>query len=156
MPPLFGRAPILCWNVDLRCGKSCAVSRSEAFEKKELERIKAANPGFAFVFDLALDGHDHLRFRNTHPLIYRYIQDNFEQLPESPESCVLDLQGKGQRSLNCFPRPPRGARSRQAPIRLIRDGSVRDAHRGDICLSRRGLQWLAFRPKASAHGRSVT
>jgi hypothetical protein len=58
--------------------------RSEAFQQKEIERIKAANPGFAFVLDLPLDGRDELRFRNTHPLIYQFILDNFEPLPDSP------------------------------------------------------------------------
>jgi hypothetical protein len=58
--------------------------RSEAFQQKEIERIKAANPGFAFVLDLPLDGHDELRFRNTHPLIYQFILDNFDYIPDSP------------------------------------------------------------------------
>ena len=53
----------------------------EAFERAELERIKAANPGFAMIIDLPLDGRDELRFRNTHPTIERYIRDHFEHLP---------------------------------------------------------------------------
>ncbi|PHR30084.1 MAG: hypothetical protein COA36_01495 [Desulfotalea sp.] len=60
--------------------------RSQTFEKAEIERIKTANPGFAFVFDLPLDGRDELRFRNTHPLINQYILDNFEPLPRSSRS----------------------------------------------------------------------
>lgn len=58
--------------------------RSAAFEKKEIERIKSASPGFALIFDFALDGRDSLRFRNSHPLIYQYIQDNFDTDPNSP------------------------------------------------------------------------
>ena len=58
--------------------------RSQTFEQVEIERIKLAKPGFALVFDLALDQRDELRFRNTHPLIHQYIQDHFEQLPDSP------------------------------------------------------------------------
>jgi hypothetical protein len=54
--------------------------RDEAFERAELERIKAADPGFAMILDLPLDGRDELRFRNTHPLIERYIRDHFEPL----------------------------------------------------------------------------
>ena len=57
--------------------------RSNSFEKIEIEHIKASKPSFALVFDLPLDGHNELRFQNTHPLIYQYILDNFEPLPNS-------------------------------------------------------------------------
>jgi hypothetical protein len=56
------------------------LPRSDAFQHSEIERIKAANPGFAIIFDLPLDGRDELRFRNTHPLIDQYIRDHFELL----------------------------------------------------------------------------
>lgn len=58
--------------------------RSEGFQQLEIERIKAANPGFILIFDLALDGRDELRFRNTHAFIYQYVLDNFKLLPDSP------------------------------------------------------------------------
>lgn len=54
------------------------LPRGEPFEKFEIERIKAANPGFAVIIDVPLDGREELRFCNTHPLIERYIRDNFE------------------------------------------------------------------------------
>jgi hypothetical protein len=54
--------------------------RGDAFQKAEIERIKAANPGFAMIVDLPLDGRDELRFRNTHPMIDQYIRDHFEPL----------------------------------------------------------------------------
>jgi hypothetical protein len=54
--------------------------RGEAFERAELDRIKAADPGFAVILDFPLDGHDELRFRNTHPMIDRYVRDHFEPL----------------------------------------------------------------------------
>ncbi len=54
--------------------------RTEAFEKKEIERIKASDPGFAFIFDLSLDGREELRFKNTHPLTYWFIVENFDRL----------------------------------------------------------------------------
>ncbi len=57
--------------------------RPEAFEKKEIERIKVSKPRFAFIFDFPLDGRDELRFKNTHPLIHQYILNNFEPLPSS-------------------------------------------------------------------------
>ncbi len=56
------------------------LPRSKANEEVEIERIKAANPGFALVYDHALDGRDELRFGNTHPLTDRYIRDHFEPL----------------------------------------------------------------------------
>lgn len=58
--------------------------RNEGFQKLEIERIEAANPGFILIYDLPLDGREELRFRNTHPLIHQYILDNFELLPDSP------------------------------------------------------------------------
>jgi len=54
--------------------------RSVAFQQAEIERIKAANPGFVVIGDFPLDDRDELRFRNTHPIIDRYIRDNFERL----------------------------------------------------------------------------
>jgi hypothetical protein len=52
--------------------------RGEAFEQAEIERIRAADPGFAIVLDLPLDGRDELRFHNTHPTIDQYIRDHFD------------------------------------------------------------------------------
>jgi len=57
--------------------------RSEAFEQLEIERIKVAKPGFALIFDYALDGDDKRRFKNTHPLIHQFILGNFEEIHES-------------------------------------------------------------------------
>ena len=53
---------------------------SQSFERAEIDRIKKARPGFAFIYDLPLDGRDELRFKNTHPLTHQYILDNFEPL----------------------------------------------------------------------------
>lgn len=54
--------------------------QSQTFQQAEIERIKAANPGFAIINNRPLDGRDDLRFRNTLPLVYQYIIDNFEPL----------------------------------------------------------------------------
>ncbi|MGC2047338.1 MAG: hypothetical protein WA635_01820, partial [Gallionella sp.] len=54
--------------------------RSIAFQQAEIERIKAANPGFALILDFPLDGREDLRFRNSRPLIDQYIRDHFERL----------------------------------------------------------------------------
>lgn len=54
--------------------------RSENFERAEIERMKAADPAFAIVLDVPLDGRDELRFRNTHPLTDQYIRNQFQPL----------------------------------------------------------------------------
>jgi hypothetical protein len=54
--------------------------RNASFQEREIERIEDAEPGFAIVWDLALDKREELRFRNTHPLIDQYIRQNFEQI----------------------------------------------------------------------------
>jgi hypothetical protein len=58
--------------------------QNEVFQQLEIERIRAADPGFILIYDLPLDGREELRFRNTHPLIHQYILNNFELLPGSP------------------------------------------------------------------------
>lgn len=55
--------------------------RSAEFEKREIDRIKAAGPRFVLVIDWPLDRRDELRFKNTHPLIQQYIESNFQRLP---------------------------------------------------------------------------
>jgi hypothetical protein len=60
--------------------------RSQAFEQAEIERIKAAKPGFVLILDYPLDGHDALRFQNSHPLIQKFIIDHFERVLDSPSS----------------------------------------------------------------------
>jgi hypothetical protein len=52
--------------------------QKEDFEKREIERIKAARPGFVLILDVAVDGRDDRRFPNTHSLIERYVRDNFD------------------------------------------------------------------------------
>jgi len=54
--------------------------RDQAFQQEEIDRIKAAKPGFALILDFPLDGREDLRFRNSRPLIDQYIRDNFERL----------------------------------------------------------------------------
>lgn len=54
--------------------------RDAEFQKKEIERIKAADPGFILLNDKPLDGRDELRFANTHRLIDAYFKNNFDLL----------------------------------------------------------------------------
>ncbi len=73
--------------------------RSIAFQQAEIERIKAANPGFVVIDDRLLDRREDTRFRNTHPLIYQYIRDNFELLDDPmqpPQFQIYRSKGGGQ------------------------------------------------------------
>lgn len=72
-------------------------SRSETFENREIARIEASNPGFVFVFDLPLDGREELRFRNTHPLTYKFILENFDPLEVSQNSAYQIFRARGEK-----------------------------------------------------------
>jgi hypothetical protein len=54
--------------------------QGDEFQRREIERIKAAKPGLVLIMDVAVDGRDDLRFRNTHPLIERFVRDNFHPI----------------------------------------------------------------------------
>lgn len=54
------------------------LPRGGEFERREIERIKLAKPGFVVIVDIPMNGRDELRFRNTHPLIEQFIRDNFD------------------------------------------------------------------------------
>ena len=68
-----------------------STPRSAAFQQAEIERIKAANPGFAVIDDSPFDGREDLRFHNTHPLIDQYIRDNFEPLGNSARNPAFQI-----------------------------------------------------------------
>ena len=71
--PAFGRkSPV--WEI------YSLFPRSEAFQRAEITRIEAADPGFVIVFDFPLDGREDLRYRNTHPLIHGYLREHFEPI----------------------------------------------------------------------------
>ncbi|MGO8971580.1 MAG: hypothetical protein ACLQDQ_18635 [Myxococcaceae bacterium] len=54
--------------------------KSDAFQRREIERLAAAEPEFAVIVTVLLDGRDDLQYRNTHPLIEQYIEDNFQRV----------------------------------------------------------------------------
>jgi len=57
--------------------------RPESFERKEIERINGARPGFAIVLDTPVDGKEELRYRDSHPRTFQYITENFEPISDS-------------------------------------------------------------------------
>lgn len=67
---------------------NCALfpNRSE-FEQRGIERIKAAVPGLALVVDVPVDTHS--APSQHHPLIKRYIRDNFD--PPTPDNWTSSL-----------------------------------------------------------------
>ncbi len=74
--PLFERrAPM--WEI------YALFPQTEGFQREEIDRIKLSRPAFVYLVDVALDGREELRFRNTNPLIYRYVVDNFEAVSDS-------------------------------------------------------------------------
>jgi hypothetical protein len=72
--------------------------QAEEFENREIERVRASNPGFAVIFDFPLDGRDDLRFKNTHPLIHQYILKSFEpvSIAQNPSYQIYKARGLGQ------------------------------------------------------------
>jgi hypothetical protein len=52
--------------------------QSPEFQQKEIERIKKSHPGFVLIVDQAVDGRDDLRFRNSHSIIYQFVNENFD------------------------------------------------------------------------------
>lgn len=89
--------------------------RSEDFERREIERLKASGAGFAFVLDLPLDGRDDLRFGQTHPLLHRHLVDHFEALPGSPNPAYRifkareNMSGAPKGQAPASPEPARAA-----------------------------------------------
>lgn len=63
--------------------------KSPAFENTEIDRIKASNPSTVIILDIALDGREELRFKNTHPQTYKYIIENFDLTPTPSNPAYL-------------------------------------------------------------------
>ena len=80
-PLLDRRAPL--WEI-------YALSpRSDDFQRAEIERIKKADPGYALVFDVPMDGREELKYSNSHPLIDNYIRTHFEAFPNTVSTALL-------------------------------------------------------------------
>ena len=57
------------------------LPRNEDFQRREIERIKDSKPEFVLISEDGLNGIDSLRFKNTNKLIYQYLVNNYQLLP---------------------------------------------------------------------------
>lgn len=63
--------------------------RSEQFQQQEIARLAAARPGFILIFDFPLDNREELRYRNTHPLILKYVEDHFQRVSSANPNYLI-------------------------------------------------------------------
>ncbi len=89
--PFWPGAPALLERKSPMWSIYALFPRNQAFQQAEIERIKAADPGFAVVLDLPLDGREELRFSQTNPLIYQYIQTTLESVSNQPPNSPYQL-----------------------------------------------------------------
>jgi hypothetical protein len=76
MYPAFGlRSPV--WEI------YALPPRDEAFERAEIARLQAAGVRLAIVQQNALDGREDLRYRNTHPRLQAYLEQEFELVEDA-------------------------------------------------------------------------
>lgn len=52
-------------------------SRTAKTQNEEIERVKKFSPNFVLIIDIALDGREDLRFKNSNWLVYKYINENY-------------------------------------------------------------------------------
>ena len=55
--------------------------RTEAFQRQEIARLQAADPGFVLILEFPLDNRDELRYSRTHPVMFKYVQEHFLSVP---------------------------------------------------------------------------
>jgi len=79
MYPIFAR-PSPMWDL------YPLFPRSLNDQTDDIARIKKANPGFVVIYNEALDGVKERQFHYTHPLIFKYIADNFELIHDTSET----------------------------------------------------------------------
>lgn len=66
--------------------------RGAAFQQAEIERIKAANPGFVVIDDrILIEERDDSNFHNIRPIINQYIRDNFELLNDPTRNPAFQI-----------------------------------------------------------------
>ncbi|ABS64917.1 conserved hypothetical protein [Parvibaculum lavamentivorans DS-1] len=72
------------------------ATRDDAFQRREIARIEAANPGFVLIYDLPLDGRDELRYSRSHALIAEYVEKNYVLLEGYSENPAYRIYASKQ------------------------------------------------------------
>ncbi|MNE73073.1 hypothetical protein D3C80_1690620 [compost metagenome] len=54
---------------------------SEDRQRRQIEELKQKNVALVILGDIALDRRDDLRFRNTHPILWEYLNGHYEAIP---------------------------------------------------------------------------
>lgn len=65
--------------------------RDRQFEEAEIKRLQSAPVTVVIVLDIALDGRDDLRFKNTHPLMQRYLEAHCKDLTSTSPAPSLHI-----------------------------------------------------------------
>jgi hypothetical protein len=71
------------------------VPRPPPFEEAEIKRIETARPSLIIIVNAPLDDQEDLRYSNTHPLTYHYIQEHFTRI-RSPRGEPYEIYVKPQ------------------------------------------------------------
>ncbi|SHM49171.1 hypothetical protein [Rhodanobacter sp. OK091] len=65
------------------------MPRNEAFQQQEINRLRRADPALLFIYDIAVDGRNELRYANTHPLVWQFVNTNYRMVPTSRDRTEL-------------------------------------------------------------------
>ncbi|WP_040950992.1 hypothetical protein [Gorillibacterium massiliense] len=71
-PILNLKAPL--WDIYL------LFPETEDRQRKQIQELKQNNVALVILGDIALDGRDDLRFRNTHPILWEYLNNNYKAI----------------------------------------------------------------------------
>ena len=71
------------------------LPRNNVFQDQEITRLQKANPGLVLIYDIALDGRDQLRYANTHPRIWQYVNTHYHRVaaPNQEPPLLIYLPG---------------------------------------------------------------
>jgi hypothetical protein len=75
--PIIGRTSPL-WDFYL------VAVKDENKERRQIAALEDRQVGWLLLNDMAIDGRDDLRFKNSHPLLWQYFMDNFDPVPFEP------------------------------------------------------------------------
>lgn len=65
------------------------LPQTEAFQLAEVNRLKSANIAFAIIDEKEIDGREDLVFKETRPIIWKYLQSDFVVEPSSVDGVTV-------------------------------------------------------------------